>query len=111
MTSCADCCRPVIGSLDMELSEQGRQLSQGQRQLLCVARALLRQSQVVCLDEATANLDPETDRLIQVRCGVYWFIAVLQMRSEVRDRSLVRPEWFIMVKVVLLLLFGRLLLI
>ncbi|KAL4453909.1 hypothetical protein ABPG74_003792 [Tetrahymena malaccensis] len=50
--------------LDFEIQESGKNLSNGQKQIINFIRVALRQTDIICLDEATSNMDPKTDELI-----------------------------------------------
>ncbi|XP_023235793.1 multidrug resistance-associated protein 4-like isoform X3 [Centruroides sculpturatus] len=53
------------GGLDTHLTEGGRNFSVGERQLICLARTILRQNKILVMDEATSNIDKKTDSCLQ----------------------------------------------
>lgn len=66
------------GGLDHEVCEFGENFSVGQRQLICLARAILRRSKVICLDEMSSALDLDSDRTVQAT-----------IREEFKDSTII----------------------
>lgn len=86
-----ECIEGLNGQLTASVEEHGRNFSQGQRQLLCMARALLRKPKILLMDEATSSIDVQTDRLLQkmvrTQFGASTVITVAHRLNTIMDST------------------------
>ena len=91
---CADTfIRTMPGGYDMELSKGAENISQGQRQLLTIARAILADPEIMILDEATSNVDAHTEQAIQDAMAVLLkgrtSFVIAHRLSTIRDANVI----------------------
>ena len=91
---CADTfIRTMPGGYDMELSKGAENISQGQRQLLTIARAILADPEIMILDEATSNVDAHTEQAIQNAMAVLLkgrtSFVIAHRLSTIRDANVI----------------------
>jgi ATP-binding cassette subfamily C (CFTR/MRP) protein 4 len=84
-------------NLDIEIHSDKVQLSEGQKQLMCLARAILRKNKIVMIDEATANVDNETDKCIQSHLEERFKDSTVIVIAH-RLRTIVDSDWIIVMK-------------
>ena len=80
--------------LDSQINSKGLSLSAGQKQLVCLARAILRKNKIVMIDEATANVDSETDEFIQLQLNRRFRRSTLLIIAH-RLRTVIESDWII----------------
>ena len=80
--------------LDSQINSKGLSLSAGQKQLVCLARAILRKNKIVMIDEATANVDSETDEFIQLQLNRKFRRSTLLIIAH-RLRTVIESDWII----------------
>jgi ATP-binding cassette subfamily B protein len=91
---CADSfIRTMPGGYDMELSKGAENISQGQRQLLTIARAIIADPEIMILDEATSNVDAHTEQAIQNAMAVLLkgrtSFVIAHRLSTIRDANVI----------------------
>lgn len=72
MSNCDTMINKMPLKYDTELMAEGENISQGQRQLLSIARAFLAQPKILILDEATSNVDTRTESIFRMQCLSLW---------------------------------------
>jgi ATP-binding cassette subfamily C (CFTR/MRP) protein 4 len=86
-----------IPDLNIEIHSDKVKLSEGQKQLMCLARAILRKNKIVMIDEATANVDNETDKCIQSHLEERFKESTVITIAH-RLRTIVDSDWVIVME-------------
>ncbi|MDY6097484.1 MAG: ATP-binding cassette domain-containing protein, partial [Oscillospiraceae bacterium] len=93
MSRCEEMLKNLPGGFDARLTSGGENISQGQRQLLAIARAFVADPKILILDEATSNVDTRTEKAIQNTMQTIMrsrtSIVIAHRLSTIRDSDLI----------------------